>query len=120
MYWILLEYCYKADHQTILDEIQKENMNLIDVLKSDLESKKKEIYELENWRDQVLAVLLNDMNNLKMEKENLFREKLHLEEENKISDKAYSEEVQLRIRFENKINEIYAIHRDLKTKVLLQ
>ena len=88
-------------------------------MKLELESKTKDVVALEKWREDILARLFDDMNNLKMEKESLFREKLHLQEENKISDKAYSEEVNLRLRFENKINEIYAIHRTLKTKVII-
>ena len=92
---------------------------MIERLKLELELKKKEIEALEKWRNDVLQKITNDLNNVKMEKENLFREKLHLEEENKISDKAYSEEVQLRIKFENKINEIYSIYRELKAKVIV-
>lgn len=51
-----------------------------------------------------------------MEKDNLLIEKVHLEEDYKMADLAFNEEVSLRLKFEHKINELHSIHRDLIVK----
>ena len=116
IFWILLEYCYKADHQTILEEVQLENKDVIEGLRKNLEAKSKEVEALELWQTDTLVKLQADMANVRMEKDNLYRQKMQLEEEMRINDKVYSEEVQLRIKFETKMNEVYAVAKDLKMK----
>jgi hypothetical protein len=118
VFWILLEYCYKADHQTILEEVNRENNEHLERLTKDLTAKTRELDELIAWKAKYLASYERTVENLLMEKENLIREKLHLEEDCRINEKAYTDEVQLRIKFENKINDFYANYRDLQAKVI--
>jgi len=117
VFWILLEYCYKADHQTILEEVNRENQEHLERLTHELSSKTKELEELISWKEKYLENYQKTLDTLTMEKENLLREKIHLEEDCKINEKAYTDEVQLRIKFENKINDFYANYRDLQAKV---
>jgi len=116
VFWILLEYCYKTEHQAILEEINRENKEHLERLFSELQKKEKELVELENWKEVYLATVQKDLEGMRLEKENLVKEKIHLEEDVKINEKAYSDEVQLRIKFENKINDFYANYHDLKVK----
>lgn len=116
VFWILLEYCYKADHQTILEEVQFENRDLVDRLRRDLDAKIKETEAFEKWQQDTLQKIKQEVDNLKMEKDTIYREKMQLEEEIRISEKVYGEEVQLRIKFETKVNEVYAVAKDLKAK----
>jgi len=116
VFWILLEYCYKSEHQTILDEINKENKEHIERLFKELQKKDKELKDLEAWKEINFANVQKDLEQMRLDKENLLKEKMHLEEDVKINEKAYSDEVQLRIKFENKINDFYANYHDLKVK----
>lgn len=46
----------------------------------------------------------------------LAEEKTKLEEEYRLADSAFNEEVGLRLQFEHKINELHGVHRELLLK----
>lgn len=118
VFWVLLEYCYKADHQTIIEEVNRENNEHLGRVSAELAKKSKELDDLLAWKEKYLENYQKTLDTLVIEKENLLRDKVRLEEDCKINEKAYTDEVQLRIKFENKINDFYANYRDLQAKVL--
>jgi hypothetical protein len=53
---------------------------------------------------------------LEKERTNERQMRLKLEEEYMLNTKNHEEEVQLRLKFESKLNNMHSVHRDLETK----
>ena len=63
-----------------------------------------------------LEILQKYSDDLEKEKNSERQMRLKLEEEYMQNTKNHEEEVQLRLKFESKLNNMHSVHRDLETK----
>jgi hypothetical protein len=113
---ILLEYCCKSDYRMLISEISKEHKEEMDKMEDEYQLKFQEQAKNERLLKQNIEVLQKYNEELERDrtKERTLREKL--EEEYMQNSKNHEEEVQLRLKFESKLNNMHSVHRDLETK----
>lgn len=113
---ILLEYCCHTDYNMLITKIQnefeEEKQKLEDRYKKKFQEQadnEKDLKDqLERLQKHCEAVEKDMMNERTM--------RLKIEEEHNQNTKNHEEEVQLRLKFEAKLNNMHSAHRDLETK----
>jgi hypothetical protein len=113
---ILLEYCCKTDYRMLISEISKEHKEELDRLEREFQQKFNEQAENERRLKSNLEILQKYSDDLEKEKNSERQMRLKLEEEYMQNTKNHEEEVQLRLKFESKLNNMHSVHRDLETK----
>jgi len=113
---ILLEYCCKTDYRMLISEISKEHKDEIEKLEREFQTKFNEQAENERILKENKEILQKYTEELEKEKNSERSMRLKLEEEFHQNTKNHEEEVQLRLKFESKLNNMHSVHRDLETK----
>ena len=117
VYAILLEYSCKSDYNMIVQEMNKDNSQKLKQLEDEFNLKIQDLVEDESQLKQEIELIHKYTFKLEQEKETEQNVRSKLEEEllqNNISRE--EEEVQLRLKFESKLNNMHFINRDLNSK----
>lgn len=116
VYSILLEYSCKSDYQMLVDEVTVQNEQKMKQMEQDHHNKLKEFKEDERIMKEEMDIMQKYSTVLEREKLDEKNFRMKLEEELLQNSKNHEEEVQLRLKFESKLNNMHSIHRDLGTK----
>ena len=100
----------------LISEISKEHKQEIEKLEKEFELKCSEYIENERVLKQNMEILQKYSEELEKERSNEKNLRLKLEEEFMQNTKNHEEEVQLRLKFESKLNNMHSLHRDLETR----
>ena len=114
---ILLEYCCRTDYRMLISEISKEHKKEIEELELKYQARFTEQANNEKSIKQNMEILQKYSETLEKERMNERQMRLKLEEEYTQNTKNHEEEVQLRLKFEAKLNEMHGACRDLRTKL---
>lgn len=116
VYSILLEYCCKVDYDMAIATVQEEKRTALDQMEAHY---KAQVRDLQVKCDKALSDLENYSARVGLlERERLQEQHRRLELEEEISHRGlgHEEEVELRIRFEGKLNQMFAHQRDMETR----
>lgn len=113
---ILLEYCCRTDYRMLISEISKEHKAELDALDRDYQKKSEEQANNEKVLKENLDTQHKLCEELERERMNERQMRLKLEEDYTQNTKNHEEEVQLRLKFESKLNNMHSAHRDLESK----
>ena len=113
---ILLEYCCRTDYRMLISEISKEHKAELDKLDKDYQKKSEEQANNEKVLKENLDTQHKLCEELERERMNERQMRLKLEEDYTQNTKNHEEEVQLRLKFESKLNNMHSAHRDLESK----
>jgi membrane-bound lytic murein transglycosylase len=100
----------------LISEISKEHKDEIEKLEREFQTKFNEQAENERILKENKEILQKYTEELEKEKNSERSMRLKLEEEFHQNTKNHEEEVQLRLKFESKLNNMHSVHRDLETK----
>ena len=100
----------------LIEEVNKENDNKIRQMEDEFNTKIHDLREDEANLKREMDVMQKYSAMLEREKLNEKNMRTKLEEELLQNSKNHEEEVQLRLKFESKLNNMHSIHRDLGTK----
>jgi chromosome segregation ATPase len=113
---ILLEYCCRTDYRMLIQEITTNHKQEVE----DLEAKYQRMFEEQANNEKLLKQNLETLQKysetLEKERMNERSMRLKLEEEYSQNTKNHEEEVQLRLKFESKLNNMHSDYRELNTK----
>lgn len=113
---ILLEYCCRTDYRMLISEISKEHKEELIKLDRDFQKKSEEQANNEKVLKENLDTQQKMCEELQREMMNEKQMRLKLEEDYTQNTKNHEEEVQLRLKFESKLNNMHSAHRDLETR----
>ena len=113
---ILLEYCCRTDYRMLISEISKEHKAELEQLDKDYQKKSEEQANNEKVLKENLDMQQKLCEELQREMMNEKQMRLKLEEDYTQNTKNHEEEVQLRLKFESKLNNMHSAHRDLETR----
>ena len=113
---ILLEFCCKSDYKILVGELTIQNEQKLKQMEEEFKYKIDEMKEDELSLKSEMNVMHNYSTLLEREKLDEKNTRMKLEEELLQNSKNHEEEVQLRLKFESKLNNMHSIHRDLGTK----
>ena len=116
VYAMLLEYCAKGEFETMVGEIERDQLIKVQGLKNEILKRQKVIDSSEAVAKEETDKLHGLMRHLKDVNENLMNEIEIIDNDFKKAELAFNEEVTMRLKFEHKINEIYGVHQELSTK----
>lgn len=111
----LLEKVYYNNDFIVTREHKKE----IEKMESDYTEKLDKTKKTEEQMANNIEELQKYVRELETEKETYKQNKKRLEAEMHQSSKSHEEEVQLRLKFESKLNGIYSVYRDLQNRVTI-
>ena len=113
---ILLEYCCRTDYRMLISEISKEHKTEMEKLDKEYQRKAEEQANNEKVLKENLDTQQKMCEELQREWKKEEQMRLKLEEDYTQNTKNHEEEVQLRLKFESKLNNMHSAHRDLETK----
>eukprot|EP00347_Sterkiella_histriomuscorum_P012772 403367281 len=113
---VLLEYCCQSDYRMLISEITNQHEEEIEKMDRDFQSKCQEFLNNEKILKQNMEVMQKYSEELEKERTNERTLRLKLEEEYMQNSKNHEEEVQLRLKFESKLNSMHSMHRELEIK----
>ena len=113
---ILLEYCCRTDYRMLISEISKEHKAELEKLDRDYQKKAEEQANNEKVLKENLDTQQKMCEELQREMMNEKQMRLKLQEDFTQNTKNHEEEVQLRLKFESKLNNMHSAHRDLETR----
>lgn len=113
---ILLEYCCRTDYRMLISEISAEHKKELEELDKDYQKKSEEQANNEKVLKENLDTQQKMCEELQREMMNEKQMRLKLEEDYTQNTKNHEEEVQLRLKFESKLNNMHSAHRDLETR----
>ena len=116
VYAILLEYSCKSDYNMIVQEMNKDNSQKLKQLEDEFNLKIQDLVEDESQLKQEIELIHKYTFKLEQEKETEQNVRSKLEEELLQNNISREEEVQLRLKFESKLNNMHFINRDLNSK----
>ncbi|CAI2361027.1 unnamed protein product [Moneuplotes crassus] len=116
VYSVLLEYSCKSDYKMLVDQVSIQNEERMKQMETDHNNKLEEMKEDERILKDEMNVMQKYSTVLEREKLDEKNFRIKLEEELLQNSKNHEEEVQLRLKFESKLNNMHSIHRDLGTK----
>ena len=116
VYAILLEYWWKSDYSMVVQEMNKNNDIMLKQLEDEFKIKIKDLVEDEGQLKAEIDLINKYTTKLEREKADEWTQRSKLEEELMLNNKSREEEVQLRIKFESKLNNMHFINRDLNSK----
>lgn len=110
---ILLEYCCKSNYQMMISKLNEEHRAAIDGLEKEFTEHVQKLTDNEKHLKDALDSLQKKKDELEKQKveEEFLRKKIEEEFSKKVE--THEEEVQLRLKFEQKLNNMHALHRDL-------
>ena len=100
----------------LIEQLNKENEIRLKQIHEEHQAKLEEMREDERVLKNEMSLMQNYSTMLEREKLNEKNLRLKLEEELLQNSKNHEEEVQLRLKFESKLNNMHSIHRDLGTR----
>ena len=113
---VLLEYCCQSDYRMLIAEISNSHKAEIEELEEQFNRQCQEFINNEKIMKQNMDVLQKYSEELEKERTNERNLRLKLEEEYMQNSKNHEEEVQLRLKFESKLNSMHSMHRELEIK----
>lgn len=113
---ILLEYCCRTDYRMLISEISKEHKAELNKLDRDYQKKAEEQANNEKVLKENLDTQQKICEELQREMMNEKQMRLKLQEDFTQNTANHEEEVQLRLKFESKLNNMHSAHRDLETR----
>ena len=113
---ILLEYCCRTDYRMLISEISKEHKAALEQLDRDYQKKAEEQANNEKVLKENLDIQQKMCEEIQREFEKEKHHRIKLEEDYTQNTKNHEEEVQLRLKFESKLNNMHSSHRDLETR----
>ncbi|CDW73527.1 UNKNOWN [Stylonychia lemnae] len=113
---VLLEYCCQSDYRMLISEITNQHEEEVQRMEKDFNAKCQEFLNNEKILKQNMEVMQKYSEELEKERTNERTLRLKLEEEYMQNSKNHEEEVQLRLKFESKLNSMHSIHRELEIK----
>jgi DNA repair protein SbcC/Rad50 len=113
---IMLEYCCKSNYQMMISKLNEEHKDAIDQMERDFTEHIQKLTDNEKHLKEALDELSKKKEELEKQKqeEEFLRKKIEEEFNKKVE--THEEEVQLRLKFEQKLNNMHALHRDLQSK----
>jgi len=113
---ILLEYCCKSNYQMLISKLNEEHREAIDGIEREFSEQVQKMNDNEKHLKDALDTLQKRKDQLEKQKveEEFLRKKIEEEFNKKVE--THEEEVQLRLKFEQKLNNMHALHRDLQSK----
>ena len=115
-YAILTEYCCKSDYQAILTQLTSIQKKEIQKIEEEFMRKIKDIQEKERTLKDNIDQQSKYIEDLERDNNNEKALRVKLEEEFRQNAKNHEDEVKLRLQFEQKLNHIHALNRELDTK----
>lgn len=116
VFCVLLEYCCRSDYKMQISEITLQHEVEVARMEEDFEAKCQQFLNNEKILNQNMEVLQKYSEELERERTNERTLRLKLEEEYMQNSKNHEEEVQLRLKFESKLNSMHSKHRELEIK----
>jgi hypothetical protein len=113
---VLLEYCCQADYKMLISEVTRQHEEEVQAREREYVAKCQEFLNNEKILKQNMEVLQKYSEELERERTNERTLRLKLEEEYMQNSKNHEEEVQLRLKFESKLNSMHSMHRELEIK----
>lgn len=113
---VLLEYCCKADYRMLIAAMSKEHKEELESMEHEFQTRIDSMLETEKTLKHDLELLLRDNEEQKREREEEKEMRVKLEEEVLTKQRNHEDEVQLRLKFESKLNYLHSLHRDLESK----
>ena len=113
---ILLEYSCKSDYQMLVDQVTIQNEERMKQMEKEHRNELEDAKEDEKMMRNEMGVMQKYSSLLEKEKGDEKNIRMKLEEELLQNSKNHEEEVQLRLKFESKLNNMHSIYRDLGTK----
>jgi hypothetical protein len=113
---ILLEYCCKSNYQMLISKLNEEHKDMLAAMESDFTEQLNKASESERRLKEALDEVTKKRDELERQKneEEFMRRKIEDEFNKKVE--THEEEVQLRLKFEQKLNNMHALQRDLQAK----
>ena len=116
VFQILLEYSCKTDYKIMMAEVSTKYMESLENLLKENQERVQSYIENEHVFKQNIESMQAYQDKIEKEKQNEKTLRLKLEEEYMQNTKNHEEEVKLRLKFEGKLNNLYANHRELTIK----
>ena len=117
MFAVVLEYCCLTDYKMLITNIADEHSRTIEELNTQFDEKCKKFLENETFLKQNIAGLKADNADIEKDRNKERTLRMKLEEEYMQNSKNHEEEVQLRLRFEQKLNHMHSHQRDIEIKL---
>jgi len=100
----------------LISELSTQHMEEVEELEKKYEDTIKDLMETKKVQNNNIDTLQKYFQKLERELANEKSTRMKLEEEFDLNTKNHEEEVQLRLKFESKLNNMHSIHRDVETK----
>lgn len=113
---ILLEYCCKHDYRMQIAEITQRHTEEKDELEKEIRERQTEFLEKEGLLKNNIHNLLMKLEEIEKEKQIELSKREQLQKDHEQQNKNYEDEVNLRKRYEMKINELFILHREVETR----
>lgn len=113
---ILLEYCCKSNYQMLISKLSKEHKEELERIETQFNDHIGRLTENERNLKESLENLQKKKDELEKQKEEETFLRKKIEEEFTKNVQTHEEEVQLRLKFESKLNNMHALQRDLHAK----
>jgi hypothetical protein len=113
---ILIEHCSGGSFETIISDIQRENEKQQACLKEQIEKQQELIEHNELRNKEKNGKLFQENRDLREESERLELDRKMMQESNEEFERAFAEEISLRLMFERKISDLHRLYRELELK----
>ena len=113
---VILEYCCTTDYKMMITKINSEHDEHVEQLKKDFDKKCQEFIDNEKNLKKNISMLQKNNQEIERERTNERNLRLRLEEEFNQNTKNHEEEVQLRLKFESKLNFMHTQQRETDIK----
>lgn len=119
VYAILLEYCCQLDYEMIVTTLNSEKKDEIEQMESDFMLQINKLEEKEKEMQNNITFAKIQLQEVQKELRNEANKREEIEEELLRRGVGHDEEVTMRLLFESKLNQMYAMIRDFHTKIEL-
>jgi hypothetical protein len=116
VYAVLLEYCSASDYRMLISELSTQHMEEMQELEHKYQDNIHDLEDTKRIQTSNVDTLQKYCTKLERDLADEKSNRMKLEEEFDQNSKNHEEEVQLRLKFESKLNNMHAIHRDVETK----
>ena len=114
---VLLEYCCQLDYQMIINTLNLEKREEMEQLEAEYKAQIQEIQEQEKHVQETLNQSRIQLQQVQRDLQKEIQKRQDLEDELMQRGSGHEEEVALRLRFEAKLNEMFAKQRDFETRI---
>ena len=116
VYAVLLEYCSASDYKMLINELSLQHMDEMQQLEHKYQDTIHDLEDTKKIQSENIDTLQKYCTKLERDLANEKSNRIKLEEEFEQNSRNHEEEVQFRLKFESKLNNMHAIHRDVETK----